>query len=119
MTSAGEGMKHLIKGVKARQDRALAKRVAQRFKTAYSGPTTTIEVDLPANCDGVQALLRLLAHLRHLGVAGSSRGIDIQDAGTITGWDGDGSDRILAVRRDGKKLDLDLPKKDVDALYRY
>ncbi len=110
-------MKHLAKRVRARRDRDLAKRVVQRFKTAYSGPITTIEVDLPADCEGVQSLLRLLAHLQSLGAMGSSRDIDIQDAGTITGWDGDGADAIFAIRQDGKKVRTKLTQEDVDNLY--
>lgn len=87
-------------------------------RAAKDRPTTTIEVDLPADCEGVHSLLRLLAHLRHLGGAGASRGIDIQDAKTtITGWDGDGSDAIFAIRQDGEEIKTKLTQEDVDNLY--
>lgn len=93
-------MKVLARKVQRRINRGIAERVARRFVSGYSGPTTTIEVDLPAKCDGVDSLIALLKYLRLLGSAGSSREVDVGGV-TITGWDGDGADKIIEIRRDG------------------
>ena len=74
-------------------------------RAGYSGPVTTIEVDLPSDCDGVDAIIAYLKFLQYLGGVGASRGLEVQDHGTITGWDGDGADQIIAIRRDGQEVE--------------
>jgi hypothetical protein len=71
----------------------------------YDRRITTIEVDLPADCEGVESLLAYLRFLQYLGSVGASRALEVEDHGVITGWDGDGSDRILAIRQDGKEVE--------------
>ena len=74
-------------------------------KNSYDRRVTTIEVDLPADCEGVESLIAYLKFLQYLGGVGASRALEVEDHGVITGWDGDGSDRILAIRQDGKKVE--------------
>jgi len=70
-----------------------------RRSAAYSGPVTTIEVDLPAdNQQGIDSLTELLEQLKRMGDIGSSRSITIEDWDYRGDWDGDGPDRILDIR---------------------
>lgn len=93
----------------------VAERVARRFTSGYSGPTTTIEIDLPTKCEGVNSLVALLKYLQTLGSMGGSREVEVGGV-HITGWDGDGSDKIIEIRRDGEALDK--PGKQESELFK-
>lgn len=73
-------------------------------RAGYSGPITTIEVDLPSDCDGIDSIIAYLTFVRYLGGVGASRGLHVEDHGSVAFWDGDGSDQIIAIRRDGEKV---------------
>ena len=97
-------MKVLARKVRQRIDRGIAQRVARRFVAGYSGPITTIEIDLPAKGDGAQSLVDFLKYVRFLGGAGASRGLEVGGV-SVSFWDGDGADQIVALRQDGEPVE--------------
>jgi len=66
----------------------------------------TVTIGIKCNQAAADAILPLLKELRHMGNAGCSRGIKIEeyDGESNFGFDGDGPDRIESIELDGKLM---------------
>lgn len=82
-------------------------------------PPFKVEVEV-YGFDGKDSILRLLKFIRFMGSIGTSRGIRLDDNDTtITGWDGDGADKIGDILLDGKKVEMtDEEKADFNEITR-
>lgn len=82
-------------------------------------PTTKIEVEVVGK-DGAESLQRLLKFIRFMGSIGTSRGIYVDNVKqAITGWDGDGADKITSIRVDGVEDETtEVDRKEFNGLLR-
>jgi len=83
----------------------------------YDKDVVKIEVTC-TDSDGAVGLVRFLQALQMLGDMGCSRGISIRgglESGrdwNITGWDGDGADKITSIKLNGEEVPEDASLMD-------
>lgn len=91
----------------------LAERITQRFLAAnQASNSTTIEIE--ATGEGVKNLVHLIKCIKYMGDIGASRDIYIDKYHRISGWDGDGADKITKIIVSGRDVSKATPEERAD-----
>lgn len=82
-------------------------------RQAGSGPGDTL-IEIECTGDGVKELIHLLKCIKYMGDVGSSRDIYIDKRYRISGWDGDGADKIVKILVNGDDVSKADPEERAD-----
>lgn len=82
-------------------------------RQAGSGPGD-IRIEIEAKGDGVKNLIHLVKLIKWMGDVGASRDIYIDKYHRVTGWDGDGADKIIRITVNGEDVSLATKEERAD-----